>query len=227
MNEPALLSREGQLWAVNKPAGWTAHPQGDPSIDDVLTWARGALDAPATLAPVHRLDRATSGVLLLSPDAAVRAEIGGALAEGRVKKHYRALVYGNANKKGIVRRPIRDRRRNKSLPAVTRFTRLAEFGSVSLLAVRPETGRRHQIRIHLSGIGHALVGDDRYPPRRRRSVPGFPGRLWLHALRLELPDGATLEAPLPPSLEDHLALLRERAECPDSSLSTGSRRRRR
>ncbi|MFK7986840.1 MAG: RluA family pseudouridine synthase [Sandaracinaceae bacterium] len=211
MTQPVLLSRANGLWAVNKPSGWTAHPQGDPGIDDVLTWAREVLSAPASIAPVHRLDRATSGVLLLSPDASVRAAIGGELAEGRVHKHYRALVYGRANKKGIVRRPIRDRRRGASVPAVTRFTRLAAFKSVSLLAVRPETGRRHQIRVHLSGIGHALVGDERYPPRRRRSVPGFPGRLWLHALRLELPDGTTFEAPLPEALEHHLTLLGERA----------------
>lgn len=210
MDRPEVLARDGALWVLSKPAGYAAHPQGDPSIADVLSWAREHAGAPEGLAPVHRLDRDTSGVMLCATDEAVRAELGARFAAGEVRKRYRALVHGRTNDKGIVRRPLPDRRRGRPVEAVTRFKRLEVLGPVSLLDVRPETGRRHQIRRHLCGIGHAVVGDERYPPKRFRSVPGFPGRLWLHALRLELPDGRAFDAPIPGVLQAHLELLRDR-----------------
>ena len=107
---------------------------------------------------------------------------------------------------GIIRRPL-SYGRGRTQPAVTRYRCLAVHGRFSYLEVRPETGRKHQIRRHLHGIGHPLVGDTRYRPRRFRAVPGFPGRIWLHALRLELPDGRHFEAPLPPELSAHLEVL--------------------
>ncbi len=210
-DEPTVLRREGALWVLSKPAGLAAHATGDPSIPDVITWAIEHGGAPRELAPVHRLDRETSGVLLASDDPALRARLGALFAEGRVTKRYRALVHGRANAKGIVRRPLADGRRGRPLDAVTRWRRIATYGRVSLLEVRPETGRKHQIRRHLAGIGHPIVGDARYGPRRFAPVPGFPGRLWLHAIAIELPDGRVFEAPLAPELEAHLALLEERA----------------
>jgi len=207
---PSLLVHDGGLWVVNKPAGWAAHPQGDSAIPDVLSWARESAGAPQSIAPIHRLDRATSGLILLSDDETLRASLGAELAAGNVRKRYRALVHGRTHAKGIVRRRLEDRRRGKPVDAVTRFTRRAVYGRVSLLDVRPETGRRHQIRRHFSGLGHHVVGDERYGPRRPPSVPGFPGRMWLHALALELPDGRRFEAPLPEELQTHLALLSER-----------------
>lgn len=209
VEKPAILRREGALWALAKPAGLAAHPTGDPSVPDVIGWAV-AHGAPEGLAPVHRLDRDTSGVLLASHDPVLRASLGALFAEGAVRKRYLALVAGRAHAKGIVRRPLADARRGRPLPAVTRYRRLAIFGRVSLLEVRPETGRRHQIRRHLAGIGLPIVGDARYGPRRFAPVAGFPGRLWLHAASLELPDGRVFEAPLPRELADHLALLGER-----------------
>lgn len=205
-----MLARDGALWVLSKPAGLAAHPAGDPAVPDLVSWAQEHAGAPQGLAPIHRLDRQTSGVMLLSADERVRAELGAALASGRVRKRYRALVHGRTHRKGIVRRPLSDRRRGRPVEAVTRYARLAVFGRVSLLDVRPETGRRHQIRRHLSGLGHAVVGDERYPPPRFSPVAGFPGRLWLHALRLELPDGRAFDAPLPEALRAHLALLEGR-----------------
>ena len=138
--------------------------------------------APSDLAPVHRLDRETSGVLLCASDPALRAELGAFFASGRVEKRYRALVHGRTHAKGIVRRALADGRRGRPLPAVTRYRRLEALGRVTLIEARPETGRKHQIRRHLAGVGHFVVGDERYPPRRFSGVPGFPGRLWLHAM---------------------------------------------
>lgn len=181
-------------------------------MPDLLTHAVSELGLPVGLAPIHRLDRGTSGVVLCSPDAGVRAAIGAHFAAGEVDKRYRALVFGRTHAKGIVRRPLGDRRRDKPMPAVTRYRTLELFPKVSLIGVRPQTGRRHQIRRHLSAIGHAIVGDERYPPKRRLTVPAFPGRLWLHAEQLRLPDGRRFEAPLPQELSGHLATLRERRD---------------
>lgn len=205
-----LLTRKGDLWVFNKPAGMLVHParhdQREP-LPDLMAWAVAEADAPEGIAPCHRLDLHTSGVLLASPDPEIRGAIGAMFAASEVTKKYKALVYGRAHKKGIVRRKLADGRRGRPLPAVTRFRLDTWLGPLSLLTVRPETGRKHQIRRHLQSVGHAVVGDDRYPPKRRMKVPSFPGRLWLHANELQLPDGRRFRAPLPPELDEHLQLL--------------------
>jgi 23S rRNA-/tRNA-specific pseudouridylate synthase len=147
-------------------------------------------------------------VVLFCPHAA-KAMWAEHFAEGTVQKRYLALVFGQTRDKGIIRRALADGRRSKPLEAVTRYRTLEKFSKWSLLSVRPETGRKHQIRRHLQGIGHAVIGDTRYLPRGRPTVPAFPGRLWLHAERIEI-DGRTFEAPLAPELEAHLAVLRSR-----------------
>lgn len=207
---PRLLKRDGDLWVFDKPSGFTVHPLPDSDAPDLMSWAHKALAAPSALAPIHRLDRGTSGLVLCSPDAALRAEIGGWLARGEVGKRYRALVYGRTRRKGVIRRPLKDARRRRSLDASTRYRLLEWLGKFSYLEVRPETGRQHQIRRHLQGLGHSVIGDTRYRPRKFRTVPAFPGRLWLHAMLISLPDGRSFEAPLPPELADHLTHLSER-----------------
>lgn len=206
---PHMLAQRDQLWVLYKPAGFAVHQASDRSIPDLMTWASEHLPLPDAIAPINRLDRATSGVVLCSPDAKVRGEYGRMFAQNRVVKEYRALVFGRTHKKGVIRRPLKDKRRQKPLRCVTRYTRLASFRKTSYLAVTPETGRYHQIRRHMQGIGHALVGDERYPPSRFQPIAGFPGRLWLHAHSLTLPDGETFIAPLPPELDEHIALLEE------------------
>jgi RluA family pseudouridine synthase len=206
---PEVIHREGALWVLAKPSGLAAHPTGT-NVPDVITWALEHAGAPPELAPVHRLDRETSGVMVCATDPALRAELGERFARGEVEKRYRALVHGRTHAKGILRRPLPDGRRGRPLPAVTRYRCVERLGRVSLLEVRPETGRTHQIRRHLAGVGHAIVGDERYPPPRFSPVAGFPGRLWLHAISVALPDGRTFVAPLPDELAEHLALLRER-----------------
>jgi len=205
---PSVVAIDGDLLVLDKPAGLPVHPAagGGP---DLMAWAREALAAPAELAPIHRLDKATSGLVLCSADPELRAALGRALAEGEVRKEYRALVHGLAHAKGVIRRPLADARRGRALAAVTRYKRLQAWGrgGPSYLKVVPLSGRKHQIRRHLQGIGHAVVGDRRYPPRRFSPVPGSPGRLWLHCARLRLPDGRAFSAPLPVALGEHLALL--------------------
>lgn len=209
---PEVLHVDGDLWVIAKPAGWIVHPAGDPDIPDLLSWARNALPDAKGLAPVHRIDRHTSGLVLLSPDPALRATLGEHFARDEVRKTYLALVYGPTPPTGRIETPLQDARRGRPLAAATTFETLETFVSCSLLRVHPLTGRKHQIRRHLHGIDHAIVGEQRYRPRKFLRVPGFPGRLWLHATHLELPDGRTFSAPLPPELADHLDLLRRLAE---------------
>ncbi|HBQ09728.1 MAG TPA: hypothetical protein DEF51_00575, partial [Myxococcales bacterium] len=80
MASPELIAQDGALYAFHKPSGFAAHPQGDEAIPDLLTWAKAELGVE--LAPIHRLDRETSGVMLCASDEGVRAEIGAWLAAG-------------------------------------------------------------------------------------------------------------------------------------------------
>lgn len=209
-----LIARDGPLFVLNKPAGLPVHP-GHPDLDDLTALiARSGL--PAGLVPVHRLDRPVSGVVLCSADADLRREMSNWFAERTVHKRYRALVFGRTRVKGTVRRALDDGRRGRPLPAVTRYRRVEWLGGFTLVEARPETGRKHQIRRHLHGLGHALVGDERYRGPRRR-VPAYPGRLWLHASAIELPDGRSFEAPLPAELQANLAALRAGARAAEAA----------
>lgn len=201
-----IVATSGDLVVLNKPAGLLVHPNdaGDPD----LMSAAIAQGAPAGLAPIHRLDLETSGIVLASANPELRGELGKAFADGQVVKRYKALVHGRTHKKGTVSRPLMDQRRGRTLRATTRYRKLEWLGNVTLISVRPETGRKHQIRRHLQSIGHAIVGDDRYPPKRFRPVKAFPGRLWLHAASIELPDGRFFSVPLPEELDAHLGVLR-------------------
>jgi len=212
--EPRLVTRDGELWVLDKPSGVAVHRTDAAEATDLMAWAREALGAPPALAPVHRLDLETSGLVLCSADAALRGMLGRWFQGGEVHKEYRALVLGRAHRKGVIDRPLKDPRRKAALPARTRYRCLERLGGFSYLSVTPETGRRHQIRRHLHGLGHPLVGDRRYRPRRFRPVPGFPGRLWLHAAGITLPDGRTFSAELAAELEANLTLLREGQSSP-------------
>jgi 23S rRNA-/tRNA-specific pseudouridylate synthase len=189
-------------WLVlDKPAGVSVHNAAE-GEQDVLSWLRREKRDER---PVHRIDKGTSGLLLCaSRERAAQASAW--FVEGRVQKMYLAMVSGKARNKGVIRRALKEG--GQRIEATTRYRCVERFGSFSLLEVRTETGRKHQIRRHLQSIGLPLVGDDRYGPRRPRPIKGFPGRLWLHAAWLELPMGEEFESPLPSELEEHLSLLR-------------------
>ena len=210
MKVPSVIAQQDALWVLDKPSGWAVHPTGDEGELDLMTWAQGALGVSGKMSPAHRIDRETSGVVLCSPSGEVRAEVGRWFEAGQVSKVYLALAHGRTRHKGIIRKPLSDGRRGRALESVTRYKCLGRYGGVSFLQVRPETGRRHQIRRHLHGIGHGLVGDERYGAARFKPVPGFPGRLWLHAHQLTLPTGQIFQSPLPPELQAHLDLLADR-----------------
>ncbi|MFT5429811.1 MAG: tRNA pseudouridine65 synthase [Myxococcota bacterium] len=204
MTEPTTIVRDGSLWVFNKPAGMPVHAAQGLDDIDLITWARAQ---GANVSPAHRLDRHTSGVVICSESQSERAKFGRWFADGAIHKEYQALVYGRAPAGGTIDRALNDGRRGRPLDAVTDYECLGSFARFTWLQVTPRTGRKHQIRRHLRGIGHAVVGDDRYGPGRRYPVPGFPGRMWLHAHKLMLPDDRIFEAPLPPELQTHLELL--------------------
>ena len=204
--QPKVLARVGGLWVLSKPAGFATHPTGEGG-QDLMTWAVANLGAPKGLSPIHRLDRESSGVVMCAGDAKILARYGQLFERGKVVKRYLAVVIGRAHVKGIIRRPLKEGNHGGMVEATTRYRKLAWYGPTTYLEVRPETGRKHQIRRHLHGIGHPIVGDERYPPTRFRAVPGFPGRLWLHAASVELPGAVKYEAPLPPELKAHLEVL--------------------
>ena len=191
--QPQVIATDGALVVVDKPSGWVVHATEQAEPHDVQAWL--AANHHPGCSPVHRLDRGASGIALYSPDPEVRAAVGRWFAAGEVAKRYVALVHRRTHRKGVLRTPLDGK------DAVTRYRTVRPLRGFSLLLVRPETGRKHQIRRHLHGIGHPIVGDERYRPPTFRAVPGFPGRLFLHAARLTLPDGRMWETPLPPELQ--------------------------
>jgi 23S rRNA-/tRNA-specific pseudouridylate synthase len=192
---PGFVGIHEDVMVLDKPAGWVVHDAGV-DAPDLSAWLGG-------LAPLHRLDRGTSGLVVYGRHAQASQVL-----EDAPLKAYLALVWGGTRPKGVVRRKLADARRGRALEAVTRYRTVERLGPVSYLRVRLETGRKHQIRRHMEGMGHPVVGDDRYRGQRKRSLAGAPERLWLHAGQLHLADGRCFEAPLPPSLADHLASLR-------------------
>lgn len=141
-------------------------------------------------------------MIVCSSEPGVRAELGNAFAQGRVQKRYLALVHGRPPKGGTIARALHDRRRGKKLEAETTFRRQAVYQGVATLECVPRTGRKHQIRRHLRGMGCPIWGDTRYG--RTDGEKNGPGRLWLHASSLVLPDGREFIAALPDELLLHL-----------------------
>lgn len=190
--KPQILANNGSMMVVLKPMGWSAHAAGPDTGPSLTEWLQeqGVRDG----APVHRLDKDTSGIILIGKGKEERARMSKWFADGEVHKEYFALVHGRIRKKGVIRRPLQDARRGAPLPAVTRYRLIEWLGSKSLIQLTLETGRKHQIRRHLQGIGHGVVGDKRY---RTKGVPLDPGGLYLHEGLLVLPDERTWEAPLP------------------------------
>ena len=176
------------------------------------------------VAPVHRLDRDTSGVLLLCLDPAQRAALEGAFRKHEVRKEYLALVRGvPATKRATIDIPILDQGATARVDrcgrwAVTHYEVLRTLpgrragGQASLVRLSLESGRHNQVRVHMAHLGHPLLGDAKYGRRERDGAPYRPARCLLHAERLALRHPATgqpleVAAPLPADMEEALAAL--------------------
>jgi 23S rRNA pseudouridine1911/1915/1917 synthase len=188
--EVPVVFEDGDIVVVNKPAGLVVHPgAGNPSgtlVNGLL--GRGIAGGEDAERPgvVHRLDRDTSGLMVLAKGEPAYSRLVEMMVARRVVRVYRALaVGGGLPATGTIDSPIGRDPDNPTLmaagvgkAAVTHFEVLAEAAGHEMLRVRLETGRTHQIRVHLSAIGHPVYADPLYG----RSVPGR--RLWLHAERL-------------------------------------------
>jgi RluA family pseudouridine synthase len=237
-----LYEDEGVL-AVNKPAGLTVVP--DPAsldatlLNGLLYHVRHESPSPCErVHVVHRLDRETSGVLLVAKTVAAARHLSERFERREVMKQYLAVVRGEvAADEGEVDLPIaqgtRGRMRlraRRGRPAQSAYRVLERFRGFTLVEARPLTGRQHQVRLHLSGIGHPLAVDrlyggrealylseikPGYRPKEGRPEPPLMGRLTLHARRIEvaLPDGRPLvaEAPIPADFDRLLRTLRKYA----------------
>jgi tRNA pseudouridine65 synthase len=155
-----LLHRDDRLAAFAKPSGLLVHRGWGDDAVVALDLARRALGT--RVHPVHRLDRATSGVLLFALDPGSAAAMGRLFEEGAVQKSYLALVRGVPPEAGVVDSPVPRTEGGPRVPAVTEFRRLHVVERWSLVEALPRTGRLHQIRRHLKHLGHPIVGDVNY-----------------------------------------------------------------
>jgi 23S rRNA pseudouridine1911/1915/1917 synthase len=211
---------DDDLVVVSKPAGLVVHPgaghAGGTLVNGLLYRFPevASVGDPARPGIVHRLDRDTSGLMLVARSPRAYDVLVAALARRDVDRRYLALVWGRFDApRGVIdapigRSPTRRTRmaiRDEGRAARTAYEVRHEYDTpaVSLLECRLETGRTHQLRVHLSAVGHAVVGDAAY----RGDRPSLrPGRPFLHAHRLDLDHPTTgqrltFEDPLPPELE--------------------------
>ncbi len=223
----AVLYEDADLAVLDKPAGLTVHPGAGRATGTLAhrLLARypeiAGVGGPGRPGIVHRLDRDTSGVLVVARTAAAYARLARAFAEREVDKRYLAIVYGAPDPStGTVEAPIGrhpTRRTEMAVraggrPARTLYRTVAAGEGTALLALGLETGRTHQIRVHLKSLGHPLVGDPVYgearwkglPRRLQAALAGFP-RPALHAWRLAFRHPASgervaFEAPVPGDL---------------------------
>jgi len=195
-----VVFEDEYIVVVDKPAGLVVHPgAGNPSgtlVNALLSRGISGGDDPSRPGVVHRLDRDTSGLMVLAKGEPAYSGLVRMMAARRVGRVYRAVVVGEGlPETGTIDSPVGRDPDNPTLmaagvgrPAITHFEMLAETTGHAMLLVRLETGRTHQIRVHLSAIGYPVYADPLYGER----VTGH--RLWLHAERLSFEHPVTGEA---------------------------------
>ena len=231
-----IVYEDDDVLVVDKAAGMVVHPAPGNWSGTLVNALKGRggplsdLGGDEREGIVHRLDKETSGLLLVAKTDRAHRVLGAAMARREIVRRYAALCWGHLDADAVtVGKPIardpRDRKRmaivSTGREARTDFVRLARFDVVDLLRAHLHTGRTHQIRVHLSSIGHPVVGDDTYGGGGgRRLVPLPPKRHFLHAawLRFRHPttgEPVDLRSSLPPELTGALAA----AAGPDAGIS--------
>jgi 23S rRNA pseudouridine955/2504/2580 synthase len=212
----SILLENDDLLVINKPAGMAVH--GGTSV------AMGLIEALRQCKPewgelelAHRIDRGTTGCLVISKNSIFLKHIHNQFKVKNVQKHYLALVHGKwPESLNVVDAPLQKdsvgesehivRVLESGKPSLTRFAVKQHFDGASLIEAMPQTGRTHQIRVHCQHSGHGIVGDDKYTFKVKGSVLSKVKNLCLHAWKIEfeLPEGATsirVEAPIPNHLD--------------------------
>jgi len=231
-----ILYDDVDLVVVSKPAGMVVHPAAGHTdgtlVNALLHHVRDLSGVGGELRPgiVHRLDRGTSGVMVVAKHDRAHAELARQFKEREVEKRYAVLVWGvvqagrridlPVGRDPVHRKKISTRSR-RGRAALTRITRAEDLQGVSFLEVAIATGRTHQIRVHLSAIGHPVVGDALYGGTHRHPTPSLRAvqrleRPFLHAAHLAFhhpADGRVVEfqSPLPEDLVSVLSELRAEA----------------
>ncbi len=228
-----VLFEDRDLLIVNKPSGLAAHG-GSGVAFGLIERLRAARPAAPFLELAHRLDRDTSGVLIVCKTRKALVRLHEMQREGKVEKHYRLLVMGDwVNDRQHVKAPLAkytlasgERRvrvdAENGLPSHTIFTKIARYGDVTYLDAELKTGRTHQIRVHALSEGHPLAGDDKYghydanAAMAKGSLGAPLKRLFLHARQLVFRhpvtgESLTVTAELPEELKKVLAALDARA----------------
>jgi 23S rRNA pseudouridine1911/1915/1917 synthase len=218
-----IIYEDADLLVVNKPAGMTVHPApghpGHTLANAVLAHFPKLKDEENTLRPgiVHRLDKDTSGLIIVAKNRAAQANLADQFKARTVKKSYLVLVKGRLTPEtgiieAVIGRDPRNRQRmavvTKGREAKTAYRVVKYTGKYSLLEIKPETGRTHQIRVHLAAIGYPVVGDATYGVKNPHL-----SRQFLHAGKLgfNLPstgEWVEYESPLPEDLERALREIR-------------------
>jgi tRNA pseudouridine32 synthase/23S rRNA pseudouridine746 synthase len=215
--ERRLLYRDGLVLVIDKPAGLPVHagPKGGPNLEHYLDALR--FGYPRRPALAHRLDRDTSGCLVLGRHPAALRRLGRLFARGEVEKTYWAIVLGGpGDEEGRIDLPLAKRSELRGWwmkvdpagqPAVTLWRVLGRAEGLAWLELRPLTGRTHQIRVHCEAMGWPVLGDPIYG-RDRQPVPLPPLHLHARAIGLPLREGKPpirVEAPPPPHMREALA----------------------
>ena len=220
-----VVYEDPMLLVINKPVGLVVHPGSGNRSGTLLNALLHRVPQVAELPRagiVHRLDKDTSGLLVVAKTLKAHTDLVRQLQARTVKREYLALVYGEIDHAGTVDAPLARDPHNRTKrgvhpmgkPAITHYDVVERFPGVTLVRCKLETGRTHQIRVHMQHIGHPLVGEQIYSASRRshHKIP-FP-RQALHAERLGLihplfKDPVQWECPLPPDFESLLEALRE------------------
>jgi 23S rRNA pseudouridine1911/1915/1917 synthase len=220
-----IVHEDADLIVIDKPAGLAVHPgagQPDRTLLNALLAHAPALAGVPRAGIVHRLDKDTSGLLVVAKTVPAQVELVKQLADRSMRRVYLALVQGDPPASGVIDAPVgRDMRArvrmavtHRGKPARTTYRVLERFGRAALVECRLETGRTHQIRVHFQHIRHPLVGDLVYRRGTRHGL-AFP-RQALHATELSLVHPGTRKAvtwrsPLPRDLKRLVDKLREEA----------------
>ena len=216
-----IVYQDADVAVVNKPQGMVVHPSAGHTsgtlVNALMYHIKDLSGINGELRPgiVHRIDKDTSGLLMVAKNDATHVALADELKAKKSLRKYWAIVHGNLpNDRGVIEAPIgrsdKDRKKQavtaKGKPALTRFHVLERFGDYSLVELQLETGRTHQIRVHMAYIGHPILGDTVYGSKK--AVPGLQGQC-LHAVGLRFLHPRTgemveLSCPLPEEFERQL-----------------------
>ena len=190
-----IIYEDADVAVVNKPQGIVVHPSAGHTsgtlVNALMYHVKDLSSINGVVRPgiVHRIDKDTSGLLMIAKNDKAHNALAAELKDKKSLRKYVAIVHGNLpNDRGVIEAPIgrsdKDRKKQavtaKGKPAVTRFTVLERFGNYTLVELQLETGRTHQIRVHMAYIGHPVAGDPLYGPRKTLKGQGQ----FLHAKTL-------------------------------------------